>query len=85
MEYTKEDMENIEYFDKCAKEFELLVEAVQKINQEAAKYLRENVKYEDKHGHLGFVLIWASTPQGHDYWRDIYRKLRERGYYETIA
>ena len=82
MKYTKE---NIEYFDKCAKEFEVLVEAVEKIDQEAAKYLRENVEYDYKDGDIASLFPWDLTPQGQDYWMDIYEKLSERGYYETIA
>ena len=78
MEYTEE-----EYMEKCAKDFEALVEAVEGIDQEAAKYLRENVKYEDKDGDLGCLFMWDSTPQGYACWVNIYEKLLKIGYYET--
>jgi hypothetical protein len=58
-------------------EFKKLCERVERINPEAAKYLRECPEGEGpgqcmRCGNLQVVLAWHDTPQGFDYWDEIY-------------
>lgn len=58
--------------------YEVLIDKVAKIDKDASDYLRK-APYELKcfryHGKLNSCFVWYDTPQGHDYWENIYKKL----------
>jgi len=60
--------------------YKTLTAKVAKINEGAARYMRKGAKelksfsYDDK---LDGCFVWDDTPQGHDFWEDIYDKLKE--------
>ena len=63
-----------EYMEK---EFNELVEKIQRVDPDAAIYLRfdlENVNYARD---LSGVMEWDKTPQGFDFWCELNRKLND--------
>ena len=67
-----------------SKEYERLIKKVAKIDEEAAKFLKEEMPklpgFIDC-GSLGGVIHWSDTPQGHSYWQEIDMTLiRKNGY-----
>jgi hypothetical protein len=63
-----------------------LVERVRVIDEDAADYMLDDaraLKDFEPLCNLAYVFTWADSPQGHDYWSEISRKLRKR--YEFIG
>jgi hypothetical protein len=58
---------------KHEEEFKDLVERVREIDPKAGEYLES--RRVSLSGDLREVIIFSKTPQGHDYWWDIYGKL----------
>jgi len=58
-----------------------LVKKVSKINKGAARYMRKRAPKEVSsfayYGELNGCFIWCDTPQGHDFWEDIWRRLEQ--------
>lgn len=67
---------------KRINQFERLIERVKRVDKKAAKYLKKDM-WKDKNlkctisDSLGCVMDWSKTPQGFQYWYDIYGKLIE--------
>jgi hypothetical protein len=61
-----------------SKEYEGLIKRVAKIDEEAAEFLKTEMPklegFEDR-GNLSGVIVWDDTPQGHEYWHEIYMEL----------
>ena len=61
--------------------YEALTARVSKIDKSAARYMRKHAPQELKgfsyYGELNGCFVWFETPQGHDYWENIYYKLKE--------
>lgn len=60
------------------KNFKELCNAVEKIDRDAAEWLRNDAKDFSgfrEHDNLIHCFIWADSPQGHDYWENIHIKL----------
>ena len=58
--------------------YEALTDRVEKIDKDAAEYLRKapnELKCFRYYGKLNCCFVWADTPQGHTYWENIYKKL----------
>ena len=67
-----------------------LVDKVTKIDPEAGRYLRNEVRdlgddFSPRGGQLIGTMYWDETPQGHDFWSDIALKIKreERKCLET--
>lgn len=57
---------------------QLLIERVREIDWYAAKFLEDNsTKIDDDCDTLLECFTWENTPQGHDYWEDLSKKLGE--------
>lgn len=57
---------------------QLLIERVREIDWYAAKFLEDNCsKIEDDCSEVIECFDWESTPQGHNYWYDLSKKLGE--------
>ena len=60
--------------------YEALTDRVAKIDKGAARYMRKHAPdlkdfvYDSE---LVCCFYWADTPQGHDFWENIYNKLKE--------
>lgn len=63
------------------RDYKELTAKVSKIDKSAAKYMREQAPKELRDfvycGELNSSFIWGDTPQGHDFWENIYDKLNE--------
>lgn len=61
--------------------YEALTAKVFKIDKSAARYMREQAPKELRDfvycGELNSSFIWGDTPQGHNFWENIYDKLQE--------
>ncbi|MCK5602598.1 hypothetical protein KAR91_12030 [Candidatus Pacearchaeota archaeon] len=61
------------------KEMKRLILSVEKIDPEAAKYLREEAPLRGDFvattGHLDRAMGWDLTPQGWEFWNKIYQQL----------
>lgn len=58
-----------------------LIDEVQKLDPEAAKYLRTDAQKMQSFScaeALSSVFFWRDSPQGHEYWSVIYHTLYER-------
>lgn len=65
--------------------FSKLVQEVSIIDSEAARILSDEIPLDKNvnfihDGDLSFSFIWESSPQGFDYWDDIYTKLGKELY-----
>lgn len=57
---------------------QLLIERVREIDWYAAKFLEDNCsKFEGNCDTLLECFTWENTPQCHDYWEDLSKKLGE--------
>lgn len=57
---------------------QLLIERVREIDWYAAKFLEDNCsKFDEDCEMLLECFDWEYTPQGHDYWEDLSKKLGE--------
>lgn len=57
---------------------QLLIERVREIDWHAAKFLEDNCShFNEQTSELIGCFIWKETPQGHDYWEDLSKKLGE--------
>lgn len=57
-----------------------VIDAVREIDSDAADYLENEAPkldtwFSDNDDHLDFMFTWADTPQGHDYWENIFIEL----------
>ena len=62
-----------------------LLRQIKKIDPKAAEYIKETVlpRYHDNGNQppndLEGMFMWTDTPQGNEYWRDIYIKVEAEG------
>lgn len=57
---------------------QLLIERVREIDWYAAKFLEDDYSEIDENCEMLLeCFVWDSTPQGHDYWYDLSKKLGE--------
>ena len=59
--------------------YEALTDRVAKIDKGAARYMRKHAPHDLNcfcyYGELNGCFVWCDTPQGHDFWENIYDKL----------
>jgi hypothetical protein len=58
--------------------YEELIEKVRAVNPLAATWLEHPLSNVQHSNRLYSVMVWASTPQGHDYWEAISNQIGER-------
>lgn len=60
-----------------------LIAAVEAVDKKAAAWLRngfnkkeaEHIRLADHSTTLNYAFVWDDTPQGHDYWHSIYKRI----------
>ena len=55
-----------------------LVAKVRKVNREAANWLRDEAPKMDSFypsSRLLYAFVWRDSPQGHEYWSDVFEKV----------
>lgn len=62
---------------------DLAIENVEKLKKDSEKFL--NNKYDSLYFTLMGAFAWINSKQGHEYWSEIYHKIKSNTYYDEEA